>query len=146
MSTDLTSIPPEVIRNEEADKIKAILPKLAGMKKIIQVTEARAKELLADNPDVFDGDWILKDGAKDRRVVDAEKFVESMMNLKDPDGEFHFDASDLLSVATFPVGKAEKLIMDRMGYPKKMASEVVEGFGDEVVHVGQKSPTLKESK
>jgi len=144
--TDLTQLPPEKVREAEADIIKEILPKLAGMKKIIQVTEARAKELLAEDPDVFDGDWVLKEGAIDRRVVNAEKFVEEMMALKNALEEFPISAQDLLEIATFPVGKAEKLVMEKFGYPKKMAGETLAEMGDEVISVGRKAPTLKEVK
>lgn len=142
---DLTNIPPENLTTAEAEKIRAILPKLAGLKKIIQVTEARAKELLTEDPEVFDGDWILKEGAIDRRIVDQEAFVTSMLELQSGE-EYPITAKDLLDVATFPVGKAEKLIMDKFNYAKKMAAGVLEQMGEDVVKIGRKAPTLKDNR
>jgi hypothetical protein len=143
---DLTQISPSVLAEAEADKIKAVLPKLAGLKKIIAVVEARAKELLSADPDVFGGDWILKEGAMDRRIVDVEAFVERLLDVRNADGDIIIQPSDLLAIATFPVGKVEALYQSKAGVAKKMAGELLQSLLGDALAVGRKAPTLQEGK
>lgn len=146
MEIDLTQVTPAKVSEMEVSMLKEILPKLAGLKKIIATAEARAKELLTADPNAFDGEWVLSDGAMDRRIVDAELFVEAMMGMRNPLDEYPIGPKDLLAIATFPVGKAESLIMEKFGWPKKMAAEALEGFGPKVIEIGRKAPSLKEGK
>lgn len=144
--TDLTKIDPDTLAKSEADAIKAVLDKLPGLKRLISVVESRAKELLAEDPQAFGGEWVLKEGAKDRRIVDQERFVEKMLQIQDAKDEYAFSPQDLLQVSTFAVGKVEKLIQEKLGLPKRLAAEKVDSLGNDIIKIGKKAPTLKQEK
>lgn len=143
---NLTEIEPSSLKEADAQLLAQILPKLAGLKKIIAVVEARAKELLTEDPEAFDGEWILKEGATNRKVVDVEAFVARLLGIRDKNDEPAISASDLLQIATFTLGKVEDLVIRNVGVPKKVASQLLEQQLGDAVATGRNAPTLAKGK
>jgi hypothetical protein len=143
---NLTEIEPSSLKEADAQLLAQVLPKLAGLKKIIAVVEARAKELLTEDPEAFDGEWILKEGATNRKVVDVESFVARLLAIRDKNDEPAISASDLLRIATFTLGKVEDLVIRNVGVPKKVASQLLEQQLGDAVATGRNAPTLVKGK
>lgn len=140
---DLTNKSPEEIKALEASAIQAILPKLPGLKKLIAVVEARAKELLESNPEVFNNEWILKEGSTQRKVLDNSKFIAHLLSIENENGHV-LKAEDIFSVASFSLASCEKLLMEKMQCSKKEATTILQET--DAIEVSRKAPTLVQCK
>ena len=135
---DLTE---EELESADAEVLQRILPKLAGLEKIIATAKARAKELLTKDPKAIPG-WGLREGAKLREVVDARKFVERLLEMRDMQGEVCITAEDLLAIAKFSVTSAEDLVGRKAGLPKKMAGDMLAQTLGDALGIKQNAPSL----
>lgn len=139
---NITESTPDDIQELEISELKKLLPKLPGLKKIIATAESRAKELLSDDPDAFDGEWKLKEGATMRTVKDPNLFAQKMLDLQSADGAYPISAEDMMGVATFAIGKCEKLIATRLDCHVKEAKLALEEMGEDIIATTKKAPTL----
>ena len=131
------------IKKLEAERLEPLLNKIGPLKKLIEAIETRAKELLYDNPESFEGRWVLQPGGETRTISSTSEAADILLAMENNAGEKIFTPQDLLDIATFGIGPLEKVFVEKTGMPAKVAKDRLSDLLKPAMKIKQRQPSLR---
>lgn len=142
----LTELSEPEIRSLEVEQLEEMLNQAPGLKRLIKVAEERAKELLLEDEDSFEGRWFLKPGAKVEKVADSQKAATLLLALQGENDERLVQPTELLALAKFGISDLRSLYKEKTGLDAKAAKDTLATLLEEAMETTRNAPSLAKAK